>query len=188
MEINRVINGYRIRSVCAEDKETYLSLRERHLGPDGGYWDMPPYSEEYWRIMLMSDNMIAMLIQTEDGGVLVGSCVFAHIHSDTVELMGDVEPFFCGTDVELEVGMCIAELAREVFPDRRIEIRLPVEATGKQSVVEQCGAVFCSLGDLPVVRYVKLFLEERGDKHDELKSRLTQIAEDGKDRIAIYCL
>ncbi|MBR1841648.1 MAG: hypothetical protein IJ788_00045 [Oscillospiraceae bacterium] len=187
MEVNRVIGGFRYRSLEALDADAIHDFYER-LSMHCSFADSRlPMIRDFIKLASTSKKMLPIIIESEPDGVLIGTCAFFdRWRTNSVEIMGFFEPIFEGTETLLSASENLLLLARELFGKRRLDIRIGADDEVKRSLAERCGAVFAKLCDTIEAEYSKILLAERGDRDDELQDELLTIIRAGENKVALY--
>ena len=187
MEVNRVIGGFRYRSLESLDADAIHDFYER-LSMHCSFADSRlPMIHDFIKIASTSKKMFPIIVESEPDGVLIGTCAFFdRWRTNSVEIIGFFEPIFEGTETLLSASANLLSLARELFGKRRLDIRLSAEDKFKRSLAERCGAVFTKLCDTIEAEYSKILLAERGDRDDELQDELLMIIRAGENKVALY--
>lgn len=187
MEVNRVIGGFRYRSLEALDADAIHDFYER-LSMHCSFADSRlPMIRDFIKLASTSKKMFPIIIQSEPDGVLIGTCAFFdRWRTNSVEIMGFCEPIFEGTETLLSASANLFSLARELFGKRRLDLRITADDSVKRSLAERCGAVFVRLCDTIEAEYSKILLAERGVRDDELQNELMMIIRSGENKVALY--
>ena len=187
MVVSRVIGYFHYRTVDALDEDAVHSLFER-LCQHCSYADSKlPLIRDFTRLASKSKNMLPIIVESEPDGVLIGTCAFFNrVKSGKIELIGYFEPVFEGTETLLNAARNLISLARELFPMKKINIRIDESDHAKRTLAEHCGAEFIMLCDTIEAEYSKLLLAERGDRNDELQNELMMIIKAGENKVVLY--
>ena len=134
--------------------------------------------------ILKAENELGIVVFQQPDEQFVGICSFQGLQNDTIELGYDVVEELRGKGIGSGMVGALFVLARKIFPDREIFIRIRKENKASCRVAEKNGAQFVKDDDPPEVETIKRLLADNRHLPNEDKARA--VLERSKNTIRLY--
>ncbi len=179
-----------IKPVTEEDRKEYMSLRVQNSKISSAYATMPGFEDMEWNGELNSDDDIFFSVRLKPEGTFVASASIQDFRKHTIELGYDVCKEDQNQGIATELLKQLYTEAHRFFYEAEIIIKINKDNVVSRRVAEKSGATFIRYDDSFISKRIGDILDssnnEDGTKLDKQYSRLSKIAEEGKNSICIY--
>ena len=184
LNIDEIIGGFHFRRVAPQDKELFMAMRAETDEVREYYRRYPAFMDYTWGSILKAENELGIVVFQHPDDLFVGICSFQGLQNDTIELGYDVVEELRGKGIGSGMVGALFVLARKVFPDCEIFIRIKKDNKASCRVAEKNGAQFVKDEDPPEVETLKRLLAENKHLPNEAKARA--VLEHSKNTIRVY--
>ena len=193
MQIDTTTEHFHIRSITAYDKEGFMKIRRETSEVASSYELFPEFLDCSWNATLNDETEISMVVF--QGEELVAICCFQDYSGDSVDIGYDVDGAHRGKGIGTLLAGDLVTLAHQVFPNKKVYIRIREQNKASQRVAEKCGGKMIGYEPTPEAKLLKEMLgkfsksSKSGDLiTEEEKIAAEKIIESGVKGIRVYLM
>ncbi len=181
-----------IRSVSAEDRHEYMSLRIEGSDMAFLYEANSDFAEAEWERELDSPDSVYVSVFLAESMDFVGSGSIQNFDSDSIELGVDVKKEFRRKGIATEIISALLYESHRLFPNAEVRMKMSIDNEASRKVAEKCGGKYEGKEDTEfakIMAKLKAELDAEGislEGKDQIER--DKAIEEGHDGICCYRL